>query len=80
MLLTSYEPAAADLEDVGLAADVALLTDDAAAELAAETADASEELKEDMEADAADVDDDRAAVSVEVVVVADWLTLTTVDT
>ena len=62
--MTSYEPAAADLEDVGLAAAVALEIDDAPAELAAETTDASEELKEDMEADAAAVEDDRAALFV----------------
>ena len=62
--MASYEPAAADLEDVGLAAAVALEIDDAPAELAAETTDASEELKEDMEADAAAVEDDRAALFV----------------
>ena len=62
--MTSYVPAAADLEDVGLAAAVALEIDDAPAELAAETTDASEELKEDMEADAAAVEDDRAALFV----------------
>lgn len=59
------------MEDEGLAADAAAEIDDAAAEPAAETAelaaltfDESEELKEDTEADAADVDDDRAALSV----------------
>lgn len=63
-MLTSYELAAADLEDEGLAADAALEIDDAAAELAALALDESEELKADMEADAAAVDDDRAALSV----------------
>jgi hypothetical protein len=59
------------LEDEGLAADAALEIDEPAAEPAAETAelaaltcDESEALKEDTEADAADLDDDRAAVSV----------------